>query len=313
MKKEISAIHPELQKVAQTVPKVTYSKWNIWLFNILLGMTPAPRPPETILVKNMFIQSGSSRVRVRVYHPKSVDAPTPALLWMHGGGYVMGKPEQDDFVCLQYVQELGITVVSVDYRHAPKQPFPAGLEDCYTALKWMAFESGDLRIDKDRIAIGGGSAGGGLAAALAQLAHDRQEVKPAFQLLIYPMLDDRTVLRTDLDDSNNVAWDKKSNRFGWESYLGGECGAANAPDHAVPARRADLSNLPPAWLGVGMLDLFYEEGMAYAKRLHEAGVPCEVTAVPGAFHGFDVFDPSIPLVLEFRRSQMDAMKKYLFA
>ena len=117
------------------------------------------------------------------------------MLWLHGGGYVMGKPEQDDTRCIQFVRELGLTVVSVDYRLAPQYPFPAALDDSYTALLWMASHAQDLGIDPARIALAGASAGGGLAAALAQLAHDRQEVRPAFQLLIFPMLDDRTVTR----------------------------------------------------------------------------------------------------------------------
>src|SRR5512137_2798271 len=131
----------------------------------------------------------------------------------------------DDLGCAQQVRESGITIVSVDYRCAPKHPFPAGLEDGYSALKWVESHSQQLGIDAKRIAIGGASAGGGLAAALVQLAHDRQEVKPVFQLLVYPMLDDRTVLRADIDDSNSPTWSQKSNRFGWESYLGKKCGA----------------------------------------------------------------------------------------
>ncbi|MCK7516224.1 MAG: alpha/beta hydrolase [Ignavibacteriales bacterium] len=231
---------------------------------------------------------------------------------MHGGGYVMGRPEQDDGSCAQFVHELDITVVSVDYRCAPKHPFPAALDDCHSALKWVFTHSQELNIDPGRIAIGGNSAGGGLAAALAQLAHDQKEIRPVFQLLVYPMLDDRTVLRTDIDDRNNVTWTHKSNRFGWESYLGQECGAEKAPAYSVPARRADLSGLPPAWIGVGDLDIFHDEVAAYAQRLRECGVACEWEVIPGAFHGFDVFDPKVPIVQGFRKSQIAALKKYLF-
>jgi acetyl esterase/lipase len=231
---------------------------------------------------------------------------------MHGGGYVMGRPEQDDGSCAQYVHELGIKVVSVDYRCAPKHPFPAALDDCHSALKWVFTHSQELNIDPGRIAIGGNSAGGGLAAALAQLAHDQKEITPVFQLLVYPMLDDRTVLRTDVDDRNNVTWTHKSNRFGWESYLGQECGAEKAPAYSVPARRADLSGLPPAWIGVGDLDIFHDEVVAYAQRLRECGVACEWEVIPGAFHGFDVFDPKVPIVQGFRKSQIAALKKCLF-
>jgi acetyl esterase/lipase len=233
------------------------------------------------------------------------------LIWMHGGGYLIGRPEQDDVCCVQYVRETGITVVSIDYRLAPKHPFPAGLDDCYSTLKWAASQAQEPGFDPERIAVGGASAGGGLAAALVQLARDRNEIKPVFQLLVYPMLDDRTVLRTDINDSYNITWTQKSNQFGWESYLGQECGSENVPAYSVPARRTDLSGLPPAWIGVGSLDIFHDEDIAYAQRLKGCGVECEVDVVPGAFHGFDVFDPQVPLVQDFRKSQIAALKKYL--
>jgi len=200
----------------------------------------------------------------------------------------------------------------VDYRLGPKHPFPAGLDDCYSTLKWVNAHAEELNIDPNRIAVGGNSAGSGLAAALAQLAHDRKEIEIAFQLLIYPMLDDRTVLRTEIDDRNNITWNHESNRFGWESYLGQPCGTDNVPAYSVPARRADLTGLPPAWIGVGALDIFHDEDVAYAKRLKECGIECELKVIPGAFHGFDVFDPQLPIVQDFRRSQIAALKKYLF-
>lgn len=218
----------------------------------------------------------------------------------------------DDFTCAQYSRESGIAVVSVDYRYAPEHPFPTGLEDCYSALKWVDSHSQQLGVDAKHIAIGGGSAGGGLAAALAQLAHDRKEIKPVFQLLVYPMLDDRTALRVDIDDSNNRAWSQKSNRFGWESYLGKNIGAEDLPEYSAPARRKDLSGLPPAWIGVGTLDVFHDEDVAYAQLLKACGVECELYIVPGAFHGFDMADARLSIVRDFRKSQLTALKKYLF-
>ena len=314
MTNQFPKIRPELQSFAKMSPKVNYSKRNVWLFNLLMRLMPPSKALEGLYVENVFIprQDDRTKLRLRIYKPKSVDMPAPALIWMHGGGYVMGRPEQDDHGCAQYAHELGITVVSVDYRCAPKHPFPAPLDDCYSALKWVVSHSPELSIDPSHIAIGGNSAGGGLAAALAQLALDLKEIKPVFQLLIYPMLDDRTVLRTDIDDSNNVTWTHKSNRFGWGSYLGGECGDENAPAYSVPARRADLSDLPPTWIGVGALDIFHDEDVAYAQRLKKCGVECELDVVSGAFHGFDVFDPQMPIVQEFRNSQIAALKKYLF-
>lgn len=313
MKNQFPKVHPDLQRIIRMGPKFTVSKNNHGFFRFLTSLMPGQKPPEGIHIENIFIknQDDQKKLRLRTYKPKSSPISTPALLWLHGGGQVMGKPEMNDFDCIHFVSELGITVVSVDYRLAPKHPFPAGLEDSYTALKWMA-ESDQLNINPTRIAIGGASAGGGLAAALAQLAHDRKEIKLIFQLLIYPMLDDRTVLRTEIDDSNSPTWTQRSNRFGWESYLGGECGAKDVPAYAVPARREDLSDLPPAWIGVGTLDVFHDEDVAYAQRLKEQGVECEIKIVPGAFHGFDVFDHTIPLVQDFQKAQIAALKKYLF-
>ncbi len=279
----------------------------------MIDLMPAPRAPKDIRIENIFVAAydRSTKIRLRLYAPKSIATPTPVLIWLHGGGYVMGKPEMDDARCAHLVRELNISIVSVDYRYAPKHPYPTGLEDAYTALKWVESHAPQLGIDQQRIAIGGASAGGGLAAALAQLAYDRQEIKLAFQLLIYPMLDDRTVLRADIDDSHNFTWPKESNRVGWESYLGTHYGSEHVPTYAVPARRADLAGLPPAWIGVGTLDIFHDEDLAYAERLKACGVECEVCLVPGVFHGFDVFDQTLPIIQEFRNSQIKALQKYL--
>ena len=199
--------------------------------------------------------------------------PAPALLWIHGGGYVMGTAKQDDRLCRRFARELGVTVAAVDYRLAPEHPYPAPLEDCYAALTWLAALPA---VDPARVAIGGASAGGGLTAALALLARDRGEVTPTLQLLAYPMLDDRSA--SGPENPNYRLWSPKSNRFGWAAYLG------NAdPNIAVPARHEDLSGLPPAWIGVGTNDLFHDEDLAYAERLTAAGVPCQVEVVPGAF------------------------------
>jgi acetyl esterase/lipase len=310
---QFSKIHPELQQVAKKSPKFVFGIRNLWLLNLLMSLAPVPKTPKDILIENIFIPGKDDRtkIRLRIYKPKSITAPIPVLIWLHGGGYVMGNPEMDDRSCTQYVRKVGLSVISVDYRYAPKHPFPTGLEDSYSALKWVASHSEQLGVDAKRIAIGGASAGGGLAAALAQLAHDRRGIEPVFQMLVYPMLDDRTVLRTDIDDSNNFTWTQKSNQFGWESYLGKKCGADDVPAYSVPARRDDLSGLPPTWIGVGTLDIFHDEDVAYAQRLKECGIECEVEIVPDAFHGFDVFDPQIPIVQSFHRSQIAALKKYL--
>jgi acetyl esterase/lipase len=315
MKNEFSKIHPELQGIVKKSPKLNFSDKTLWFINLMMRLIPTPKIPEGILIENIFIHGENDRrnIRLRIYKPKSIATPKPVLIWLHGGGYVAGRPEMDDRSCIDYVRELGILVVSVDYRLAPKHPFPAGLDDSYSALKWVVARAQQLGVDAKRIAIGGASAGGGLAAALVQLIHDRQEIKPVFQMLVYPMLDDRTVLNADIDDSNNITWNQKSNQFGWESYLGKDCGEENAPVYSVPARRQDLSGLPPTWIGVGSLDMFHAEDVAYAQKLRECGNECEIDVIQGAFHGFDAFDPQIPIVQDFRTSKITVLKKYLFA
>ncbi|PRC42296.1 alpha/beta hydrolase [Mycobacterium sp. ITM-2017-0098] len=238
----------------------------------------------------------ASGVTVRLFRPSGMTSSSgPALLWIHGGGYVIGEAAQDDVLCRRFAKELGATVVSVDYRLAPEHPYPTPVEDCYAALRWMAKLPS---VDPERVAIGGASAGGGLAATLALLARDRGEIPLAAQLLVYPMIDDRTVERSGLDNPGHRLWNQSSNRFGWRAYLGDA-----DPNVAVPARRDDLAGLPPAWIGVGTLDLFHDEDLAYAERLRAAGVPCEVMVVDGAFHGFDGIAPKADVSQSFFNSQ----------
>ena len=233
--------------------------------------------------------------------PASGRCPQPALLWIHGGGYIIGTAKQDDRLCRAFSRKLGISVASVDYRLAPEHPYPIPLEDCYAALTWLAALPA---VDPHRVAIAGASAGGGLAAALALLARDRGEITAAFQVLVYPMLDDRS--SATAENPNYRLWNTRSNRFGWAAYLG------NAdPQVAVPARRDDLGGLPPAWIGVGTHDLFHDEDLAYAARLTGAGVPCHVEVVPGAFHGFDLLVPKVQVSRRFFESQCDSLRAAL--
>jgi acetyl esterase/lipase len=305
-------VHPELRPIAAMLPRFSFTAGNLWLFRLLEGLPLRQRHPKDIRIENVPIpgQDGTSKVRVRVYRPRGVSSQAPALLWLHGGGYIIGTPEQEDSTCIDYARQLGIVAASVAYRRAPEHPFPAGLEDGYSALRWLASQAGQLGIDAEHLAVGGASAGAGLAAALVQLAHDRSEVRPRVQLLIYPMLDDRTCARTDTSP-DRLIWTLDSNRFGWESYLGRRAGSAEAPSYSSPARREDLSGLPPAWIGVGTLDLFHDEDVEYGRRLKASGVECEMHVVPGAFHGFDVVGPRLRVVRDFRQSQVAALARHL--
>ena len=250
---------------------------------------------------------GAPPVSLRVLQPAGLKTAAPALLWMHGGGLIFGTPEQDDRTNLAFVRELGLTVAAVRYRLAPGNPAPAAVEDAYAALHGLVGRATDLHIDIERVAIGGASAGGGIAAALALLAHDRAEVRPGFQLLIYPMLDDRTTTRTELNNLNVRMWTPKSNRYGWSSYLGDAVGGPDVSPYAAAARREDLTGLAPAWIGVGTLDLFHDEDVEYARRLGDSGVPCELHLVPGAFHGFDAVFPKAGISQQFWCQQARAL------
>jgi len=231
-----------------------------------------------------------AQVRVRVYQPEDLDSPRPAMLWIHGGGYVLGSIDIEVPMMQRLASAAGCTIVAVEYRLAPEHPFPTPLNDCYAALSWMFQQASQLQIDPQRIAIAGISAGGGLAAALALMARERGEFKPLFQLLLCPMLDDRNQQPSTHFELQGISWSREDNRSGWEAYLGGQF-SESLPSYAVPARAPDLSALPPTYIAVGGLDLFLDEDLAYARRLMEAQVSTELHVFPGAFHGFEFIAP----------------------
>ncbi|MBL0003178.1 MAG: alpha/beta hydrolase [Actinomycetales bacterium] len=206
------------------------------------------------------------------------------LLWIHGGGRVSGIPQFDDIQCRRLADDAGVTVLSVNYRLAPEHPFPAALDDCATALSWFTAWCAANDIPGP-LAIGGASAGGGLAAELAQRATD-EGIELAHQVLVYPMLDDRSLGR-GATNRGRLVWTPTSNRFAWSAYLGHPAGASEQRPYAVAARREDLRGLPSAWIGVGDLDLFHDEDVHYARRLRDAGVRVHLRVEPGMYHGAD--------------------------
>lgn len=234
--------------------------------------------------------------------------PGGAVLWIHGGGMVIGAPEGDHERAARIARETGALVLSARYRLAPEHPFPAGFNDCFAALRMLQQQAEALGIDAERIAVAGASAGGGLAAAVAQRALD-EGVPVAFQALVYPMLDDRTVLRPDHEGRGVFVWSPRSNRSAWTAYLGGTPTLEAAPAYAAPARRSDFARLPPAWIGVGELDLFFEEDCDYAERLRAAGVPVTLHLVTGMFHGTGNAHPDAPATAEFENSLLTALRR----
>lgn len=231
-------------------------------------------------------------VRVRVYEPEQ---PTGAgLLWVHGGGLILGSAAVDDVMCGETARETGITVVSVDYGLAPKHPFPGPLDDCSRAFAWMLANAHTLGIDPSRVAVGGQSAGGGLAASLVQRLHD-EGVRLAAQWLFCPMLDDRTAADRSHDAEDHYVWNNRFNLVGWRSYLGDRVGAEDLPAYAVAARRDDLSGFPPTWMYSSDVELFYAEDVDYAARLREHGVDVHFETIAGAPHGFEAWAPETPM------------------
>lgn len=291
----IGAVAPELRAPLALVPLPALSERSL---RVMRRLTTQPTTTaEGVAVRTLTARStGEHEVRVVVYERHDRARPSGALLWIHGGGYVTGTPGIGNELCSRFALELGILVMSVDYRLAPEHPFPAGLDDCYTTLGWLHTQAGAMGIDPSRVAVGGDSAGGGLAAALAQMAHDRGGPPVCFQLLEYPMLDDRTVQRP----VDALVWNNRSNAFAWGAYLGHPAGQPDDRAWAVPARRADLAGLPPAWIGVGDIDLFHDEDVEYARRLQEAGVHCELHVEPGMYHGADAIAGKVESMRAFR-------------
>lgn len=235
--------------------------------------------------------TGAPDVRIYVINPGAPGAaPRPAILQIHGGGFVLGSARQQIGSNQDLAATLDCVIVSVEYRLAPETQFPGSLEDNYAALTWLHRNADELGVDRTRIAVMGESAGGGHAAMLAIAARDRGEIPLVYQALIYPMLDDRTgSTRKKPPYMGVVIWNEQRNRFGWSSLLGVPAGSAKVPYGSVPARVENLKGLPPAFIGVGSIDLFVDEDVEYARRLIDAGVPVRLNVVPGAFHGFDAF------------------------
>jgi len=287
--------HPDLRVIAHLLPGGAFNRRTLPVIRALTRLQ-ARRSPKDVEVAGL-----PSGISVRLHRPPHPDNAGGALLWIHGGGYVIGSAAQDDRLCRRFADRLGVPVAAVDYRLAPKHPYPAALEDCYEALAWLTRLPG---IDPTGVAIGGASAGGGLTAALALLARDRGDLAPLFQLMVYPMVDDRSCDRPGVRNRRYRMWNPNTNRLGWTAYLNGA-----DPQVAVPSRHDDLSGLPPAWIGVGTLDPLHDENVEYARRLEDAGVACDLDIVTGAFHGFDIVAPSAGVSRAFFDRQCEALRK----
>lgn len=234
----------------------------------------------------------------------------PVLLHVHGGGFVLGRADADLHRLQVLALALDALVVSVDYRLAPESPFPAAVLDLLAAVQWLRAQAPTLGADPQRIAVLGESAGGGLAAMLTLAMRARGLAPLCHQVLVYPMLDDRSgSSHPVLPPFGQLLWGAAHNRFGWSALLGQPAGLAQVPPDAVPARAESLQQLPPCFIGTGGLDLFLPENLAYAQRLMAAGVPTELVVVPGAFHGFDVIAPQAGISQQFTHHWQAALRR----
>lgn len=255
------------------------------------------------------VSAGDPDVAITIINARP-GAKRGGILHIHGGGFVAGTVAERLRDLQELARTLDCAIVSVEYRLAPETTYAGSTADNYTALRWLHAHADELGVDRAKIAVMGESAGGGHAALLAIRARDRGEVPVALQVLIYPMLDDRTgTTRQVPPHIGTLLWTASSNRFGWQSFLGQAPGGKSAPAGAVPARVTNLKGLPPTFIASGGIDLFVREDIDYAKRLTEAGVATELLVVPGAFHGFDLLAPQSKAGQQFTGAKIAALRR----
>ena len=268
--------------------------------------------PENVLVEDVMIPglNNDPDVKVRLYKPIGLAKESPCLIWMHPGGMTIGDANMEDLTSAQRAVDHSCLVASVDYRLAPENPYPSAPDDCYAALLWFANNTSELGISSSRIAIGGASAGAGLAASTSLRARDESGPEIVFQLLTYPMLDHRNTNPSSygvMDDFR--VWNRKANLISWEAYLGD---LTDIPSYASPSLETELSNLPPAMISVGALDNFADECIDFAQRLMQAGVRTDLRVYAGAFHGSVGLVAHSPISIEWAKAENDALHRALY-
>lgn len=254
---------------------------------------------------------GSPDLEISILRRGGAPSAAPGVYYTHGGGMFMGNRFLGAEQLASWVDELGVVVVTVEYRLAPEHPDPAPVEDCYAGLAWTAANAAELGIDPALLVIAGESAGGGLAAGTTLLARDRGGPALAGQMLIYPMLDDRDETPSCEQFAGAGVWDRGSNIVGWTALLGDRRGTDAVTHYAAPARAEDLSGLPPTFIDVSSTETFRDESVAYATKLWAAGVQAELHVWPGGFHGFDLFVPTARISIEARAARTAWLKRLL--
>ncbi|UHA73740.1 alpha/beta hydrolase [Paenibacillus sp. 481] len=306
-----SRVLPQLRSVLAQFPGFQLEENIEWSRSLLSN--PPIEKSEHVHTTSRMIPGAAGEMLVKIYEPaQRTGTKLPAMLWIHGGGYVLGHPDMDDALCERFVQAANCIVVSVDYRLAPEHPYPAAIDDCYAGLTWMTDEAESLGIDVGRIAIAGASGGGGLTAALALMARDKGGPALIFQMPLYPMIDNRNVTASSHEiTAQNATWNRTNNVEAWRMYLGKHSDDSVISPYAVPARADSLAGLPPTYTCVGQLDLFRDETIEYVTRLAQAGVDVEFHLYPGCFHVFEVFVPQAEVSQRASQSYIDAMARAL--
>ena len=303
-------VHPELRKKVR-LKKTGKEKYSLVKTKIMKKLCRFLRGKHNkkMMYKQEYIERpDGSKLRICVYTPLEHKENVPGLLWMHGGGYAIGVPEQDDLYILNFVEASGCVVVSPDYTLSLDKPYPAALEDCYATLLWLRDNGETYGMRSDQIFVGGNSAGGGLAAAVSLYARDKGEVAIAFQIPLYPMLDDRPT--NSSTDNNDPVWSSVSNVASWKLYLGDLYGSDEIPIYAAPSRAENLSGLPPALSYVGNLDPFHDENVTFFEKLKTHGVHVDFKVFDGCFHAFDQLHRDTEISKE---AIYFLMEKYMFA
>ena len=282
-------LHPDFTALYQ-MPKLDYTNISAVreTLKIMLSQLPDPPIPDGLVITNRNIPgpAGAPDVPVRIYRLKG-QSNAPVLLSFHGSAFVMGNLDMEDMFLMHIASQTPCVIVSVDYRLAPEHPFPEGVEDCYAALLWTVGAAKELGIDRTRIAVGGSSAGGALAAAVSQMARDRKGPELVLQLLTYPVLDNKLTTPSMMEfNSIPPFFDRYGAQWMWKYYLGENPGEVSP--YAVPMRAKNLKDLPPAYIVTAEYDPLRDEGILYALRMMQAGVPVELHNVPGVPHGFDM-------------------------
>ncbi|MBR3357870.1 MAG: alpha/beta hydrolase [Solobacterium sp.] len=264
---------------------------------------------EKLLKEKRYIDTGEGLRKLLVLRPEKQSGKVPGILWIHGGGYMLGMAEMVYFSAGKTLAEkFGAVVLSADYRLAGEAPYPAALHDCYAALVYMRDHAEELGIDPEKLIVGGESAGGGLAASVCLYARDRKEVNVAFQLPLYPMLDaDDTASSRD---NHGRVWNTRRNHWGWQNYLKDLYGTENIPAYASAAKAQDLSGMPPCYTFVSEGEPFYAETLAYVQKLKEAGIPASADVYPGNVHAFDLLMPWTRQSREAKQRLCDVYASY---